>query len=71
MHSGLQFGGDPLNSGKQEQDGKSPTALHIEFGPQGFGEQGSDGRITGSSIIRRHLVKGSPVVFGGQLQIGL
>jgi hypothetical protein len=27
-HSGRQFGGEPVNSGKQEQEGESPTALH-------------------------------------------
>lgn len=42
IHSGLQFGGDPLNSGKQEQDGVLSKGLHIELGPHGFGEQGSD-----------------------------
>jgi len=24
IHSGLQFGGDPINSGKHEQEGVSP-----------------------------------------------
>lgn len=60
-----------MNSGRQEQDGESPTGLQIELGPQGLGEQGSDGCLTGSSLIGMHLVKGSPVVCGGQLQIGL
>lgn len=36
----MQFGGDPINSGKQEQDGDSPWTLHCEFGPQGDGTQG-------------------------------
>lgn len=27
-HSGRQFGGEPVNSGKQEQDGESPIGLH-------------------------------------------
>lgn len=40
MHSGLQFGGVPINSGKQEQDGESPVTLHCEFGPHGDGWQG-------------------------------
>lgn len=40
IHSGLQFGGDPMNSGKQEQDGDSPFTLHWEFGPHGDGTQG-------------------------------
>lgn len=40
IHSGLQFGGEPINSDKQEQDGESPWTLHWEFGPQGDGTQG-------------------------------
>ncbi|CAB0002809.1 unnamed protein product [Nesidiocoris tenuis] len=39
-HSGLQFGGDPWKSGKQEHEGLSPTALHCELGPHGDGAQG-------------------------------
>lgn len=34
-HSGLQFGGVPEKSGKQEQEGELFTASHREFGPQG------------------------------------
>lgn len=37
MHSGLQYGGLPINSGKHAQEGASPITLHIEFGPQGDG----------------------------------
>lgn len=37
IHSGRQFGGNPENSGRQEHDGESPTALHSEFGPHGDG----------------------------------
>jgi hypothetical protein len=40
VHSGLQFGGEPKNSGRQEQDGKSSVTRHSEFGPQGDGKQG-------------------------------
>jgi len=40
MHSGLQFGGDPINWGRQEHAGDSPWTLHWEFGPQGDGIQG-------------------------------
>lgn len=40
IHSGLQFGGDPINWGRQEHDGDSPCTLHCEFGPQGDGTQG-------------------------------
>lgn len=36
-HSGLQFGGDPMNAGKQEHEGLSPVTLHCEFGPHGDG----------------------------------
>lgn len=36
-HSGLQFGGCPTNPVKQEHDGESFTALHIECGPHGDG----------------------------------
>lgn len=39
-HSGLQFGGEPIKSGKQEHDGDWPWTLHCEFGPQGDGTQG-------------------------------
>lgn len=39
-HSGLQFGGDPINSAKHEQEGESPWTLHWEFGPHGDGMQG-------------------------------
>jgi hypothetical protein len=46
-HSGRQFGGDPVNSGKQEQEGDSFISLHCEFGPQGDGWHGFT--ITGSS----------------------
>lgn len=28
IHSGRQFGGEPIKSGKQEQEGESPTLLH-------------------------------------------
>lgn len=40
IHSGLQFGGFPVNSGKQEQEGEPFISLHIEFGPQGDGIHG-------------------------------
>lgn len=40
-HSGLQFGGDPMYVGLQEQDGLVPIALQSAFGPQGNGKQGS------------------------------
>lgn len=40
IHSGLQFGGDPMNSGRQEHDGDSPITLHWALGPQGDGSHG-------------------------------
>lgn len=49
MHSGLQPGGDPINSGKQEQTAWLLTSRHRLFGPHGFGAQGfltSGGTIT-------------------------
>lgn len=46
VHSGLQFGGLPSNSGRHEHDGKSCMFLHIAFGPQGDGTHGS---VTGGS----------------------
>lgn len=39
MHSGLQFGGVPINSGKHEQEGESLVILHSAFEPQGDGWQ--------------------------------
>jgi len=40
IHSGLQFGGDPMKLGRHEHDGDSPWTLHWELGPQGEGIQG-------------------------------
>lgn len=40
VHSGLQFGGLPIYSAKQEHDGEPPMSRHCEFGPQGDGRQG-------------------------------
>lgn len=39
-HSGRQFGGLPIYSDKQEQDGEPPISRHSEFGPHGDGTQG-------------------------------
>lgn len=41
VHSGLQFGGWPINVGKQEHAGTAPLLRHSEFGPHGEGTQGS------------------------------
>jgi len=70
MHSGLQYGGLPIISGKHEHDASSPIARHCAFDPQGEGWQGSEG---GDCWITStwHLTNGSPLYLGGQLQIGL
>jgi hypothetical protein len=36
VHSGRQFGGEPIISGKQEQVACSLTSLQIEFWPHGL-----------------------------------
>lgn len=43
MHSGLQLGGVPTNSGKQEHEGLPFVSLHCAFAPQGEGWQGFEG----------------------------
>lgn len=50
MHSGRQFGGAPLYSGKQAHKGLSPFTLQIEFGPHGDGSHGFTG--IGSATIK-------------------
>lgn len=45
-HSGLQFGGDPINCGKHEQEGLSLITWHWAFGPHGDGWHGFIGLIT-------------------------
>lgn len=53
-HSGLQFGGAPMNPGRQEQAGCPLTGRHCEFGPHdderhgfedGFGSRGGSAEI--------------------------
>jgi len=36
----LQFGGEPIKSGKQEHEGDCPLTWHWELGPQGEGTHG-------------------------------
>lgn len=36
----MQFGGDPMNSGKHEHDGVSPLTWHWELDPHGDGTHG-------------------------------
>lgn len=72
IHSGLQFGGEPMNSFKQLQDGDSPIGRHSEFGPHGDGWHGFIGsRWGGCSTTGWHRTNGSPVNRTGQLHIGL
>lgn len=47
MHSGRQFGGDPIYSNKHEHDGFPFDEMHIEFSPQGEGLHGSTGSCGG------------------------
>lgn len=47
IHSGLQLGGEPINSGKHEQEGVSPFVWHWELGPHG---DGTHGLPTGNGI---------------------
>ena len=63
IHSGRQFGAEPIKPCKHEHDGESPIALHSEFGPQGLGAHGFIGSCTGCSTKERkdleiHFVKG-------------
>jgi len=57
MHSGLQFGGDPVNSGRHEHDGVSPFTWHCEFGPQGDGTHGLPAGSGNATVNRRILIK--------------
>lgn len=52
IHSGLQFGGEPRNPGRQEHDGVSAKARHSALAPQGDGEHGCV-RTTGSDADRK------------------
>lgn len=48
-HSGLQFGGDPVKSGRQEHDGLSLATWHAELGPHGEGSHGFEGGVGGGA----------------------
>lgn len=56
IHSGRQFGGDPMNSGKHEHDGFSLITSHLAFGPHGDGKHGLIG-ISGfvANISKQNL----------------
>lgn len=49
MHSGRQFGGSPMKSYKQEQDGILFVSLHKELGPQGDGTHGFTSSVNSGS----------------------
>lgn len=55
MHSGLQFGGTPMNSVKHEQAGDSPLTMHCELGPHGDGIHGFCGTIGGLSTVAENI----------------
>ena len=52
-HSGLQFGGLPINSGKQEQEYALFTTSHLLLSPHGDGTQGLMG-IGDSIAVRKN-----------------
>lgn len=56
IHSGLQYGGDPTYSGKQEHDGKPLRTLQTAFDPHGDGWQGSTKTGSSSKILRRYCI---------------
>lgn len=55
IHSGLQYGGEPRNSGRHEHVGVSPATRHSAFAPQGDGTQGFVCR-TGSGANRKKRI---------------
>lgn len=55
IHSGLQFGGEPINSRRQEQDGEAPFTLHTALGPQGEGLHGFMG--TGGTFAEIEILQ--------------
>jgi len=52
-HSGLQFGGDPVKSGRQEHDGLSPATWHAALGPHGEGWHGFVGAASGGGAANK------------------
>lgn len=55
VHSGLQFGGKPIESIKQEQEAKLLIISHLALGPQGLGEHGFC-FLEGISAGKNHLL---------------
>ena len=52
MHSGLQFGGEPMYPPLQEHMGRSLRGLQEEYGPQGDGMQGLEGLGGGVTVAK-------------------
>lgn len=51
-HSGLQLGGSPINSGKQEHEYALFTTSHLLLSPHGDGTQGLMG-VGGSAAVEK------------------
>ena len=59
-HSGLQLGGEPIISGRQEHWHCPPIFLGgLLLGPQGFGSHGSSSAMIGSTARNKHALKTS------------
>lgn len=50
VHSGRQFGGWPIKSGKQEHAACVPITLHCEFEPHGEGSHGFSGILGAKKV---------------------
>lgn len=70
MHSGLQFGGEPIYSTSHEQTAIPFTSLHRLFSPHGDGRQTSITTGVTFSSGKLHDVNGSPVKPFRQMQVG-
>lgn len=55
-HSGLQFGGTPIKSGKQEHEGVSPIIWQTELGPHGDGWQDGGFGVEGSTSTAKYII---------------
>lgn len=70
-HSGRQFGGLPIISGRQEHWQRSPIVLGgLLLGPQGFGSQGSASIGSGGGGGFLQATNGSPIYPWLHTQIG-
>lgn len=72
-HSGRQYGGCPIESGRHVHTGRSLRTRQLLYWPQGEGWQGFDGRCTlggGSCWIGWHRIMAFPKEPVGQVQTG-